>query len=576
VAAADLPASLAAIVRTTVRRTRLRRAERRDIAHELISHFSEGLAGGAEPERLAAAFGDPRAAARLIRAAARRRRHPLDRALTASLRVTAVATVGIALVYTGLAIRVSMLQPTLRFDGFERLRALAAPVTAPDQAAWPRYRDGLAWLGDVRADGRRPMLHHRPGGAWWNGDAERSDEERALVAEQRALVAARPDTVAAVRAAAARPALGWSFGPERSPADAVVLPDPPAMHPSVPATSLARMDVSHLPVLRQAAAVLAIDAELALAAGDGSRAASDLVAMFDVARHAGEVPVMITQQVESFIVAFAATGVVDAIERHRDVLSDADLERLARRLEAIDPGIRTVDLRGTRLALADMVQHAYSDDGQGDGVLLAPAASWLLIGSELQPGESDLGLRAAVLAGGPLVATVAAGRRETLARIDDLLAVVEAWADGPLPDRSEVVDPAFIPLFTEERWRHPLLSVYFPIPSGRGVRRMGALRMDAARVAVAAEQYRRENGGWPDGLDELVPRFLDAIPRDPFDGAPLRFGPGRTGRLQLWALGEDRDDDGGTWYAGRFGGPPTRSPRVQPADGDLILFVPKG
>ena len=66
----------------------------------------------------------------------------------------------------------------------------------------------------------------------------------------------------------------------------------------------------------------------------------------------------------------------------------------------------------------------------------------------------------------------------------------------------------------------------------------------SAIAAIAAERYRLANGGWPQKLDELVPRFLDQVPTDPYDGQPLKMK--RTEReLIIYALGLDRTDNGG-------------------------------
>jgi hypothetical protein len=42
-----------------------------------------------------------------------------------------------------------------------------------------------------------------------------------------------------------------------------------------------------------------------------------------------------------------------------------------------------------------------------------------------------------------------------------------------------------------------------------------------ARVALAAERYRRANNTWPDALGDLVPNYLPEVPRDPNTGEPL-------------------------------------------------------
>jgi hypothetical protein len=58
----------------------------------------------------------------------------------------------------------------------------------------------------------------------------------------------------------------------------------------------------------------------------------------------------------------------------------------------------------------------------------------------------------------------------------------------------------------------------------------------AAEALVALRAYAVEHGGLPATLDALVPRYLDAVPLDAFDGTPLRFDPER--RL-LRSVGSD-------------------------------------
>jgi hypothetical protein len=69
-------------------------------------------------------------------------------------------------------------------------------------------------------------------------------------------------------------------------------------------------------------------------------------------------------------------------------------------------------------------------------------------------------------------------------------------------------------------------------------------QLDAAHVALAIERHRRATGKLPDSLDDLVPKFLDNIPTDPFDGKPLKYknlDPG----FVIYSIGADRQDDGG-------------------------------
>ncbi len=69
-------------------------------------------------------------------------------------------------------------------------------------------------------------------------------------------------------------------------------------------------------------------------------------------------------------------------------------------------------------------------------------------------------------------------------------------------------------------------------------------RLRCAGAALACERYRMAHGAWPSALNDLVPEFLAGLPRDPFDGKPLRFRR-HNGQLVIYSVGEDRRDDGG-------------------------------
>ena len=70
----------------------------------------------------------------------------------------------------------------------------------------------------------------------------------------------------------------------------------------------------------------------------------------------------------------------------------------------------------------------------------------------------------------------------------------------------------------------------------------GEVGLSAAKVAVAAELYRRKTGRRPESLDALVPEFLPSVPVDPFDhGAPLKYDAERG---IVWTVGPDRDFNG--------------------------------
>ncbi|MDY7011451.1 MAG: hypothetical protein SVV80_11985 [Planctomycetota bacterium] len=75
----------------------------------------------------------------------------------------------------------------------------------------------------------------------------------------------------------------------------------------------------------------------------------------------------------------------------------------------------------------------------------------------------------------------------------------------------------------------------------RAMRRMAA-------VALAIRLYEIDNGRRPEKLTDLVPKYIPAIPDDPFDtpGRPLRYLPG-VQRPILFSIGGNGKDQGGQY-----------------------------
>ncbi len=67
---------------------------------------------------------------------------------------------------------------------------------------------------------------------------------------------------------------------------------------------------------------------------------------------------------------------------------------------------------------------------------------------------------------------------------------------------------------------------------------LATAELRCATAALAAERYRLANGDWPKDLDALVPKYLPAVPVDPFDGQPLRFNHVPEG-FTIFSVGSD-------------------------------------
>jgi hypothetical protein len=71
-----------------------------------------------------------------------------------------------------------------------------------------------------------------------------------------------------------------------------------------------------------------------------------------------------------------------------------------------------------------------------------------------------------------------------------------------------------------------------------------AMRDAFARIALALAAYRADHGQYPSDLSDLAPRYLSAVPRDPFNGDDLHYESDGDG-YRVWSVGKNLIDDGG-------------------------------
>lgn len=81
----------------------------------------------------------------------------------------------------------------------------------------------------------------------------------------------------------------------------------------------------------------------------------------------------------------------------------------------------------------------------------------------------------------------------------------------------------------------------------------------AAKACVAYQENAK--GKYPERLEDLVPKYLEKLPLDPFDGKPLRMKKGDKG-LILYSVGPNLKDDGGIRAKGNI------------MEGDLVFQLP--
>jgi len=89
----------------------------------------------------------------------------------------------------------------------------------------------------------------------------------------------------------------------------------------------------------------------------------------------------------------------------------------------------------------------------------------------------------------------------------------------------------------------------------------------AAQTTIAVERYRLAEGRLPESLENLVPAYMEAVPKDPFDGRRLRYFSREKGFV-VYSVGDDLTDNGGAERDGRG-----RDRRGKPLPWDITFII---
>ncbi|MEM6656177.1 MAG: hypothetical protein AAF596_10260, partial [Planctomycetota bacterium] len=558
-----------------------------------------------------ASFGDIKTAAKLIRRAKRRCRPLCWQAWWWASR--SVAT--LLAVYALMACWLAGVKPTIATDYLAKLNEPLARVPEADRA-WPLYVEALEPLyrNPLREDAEPPTHNY------WEPDWEQLDESRI-----DAWLDARQDLVKRFRSAAAKPSMGATLGPDgaehdhrrllalRAEAIGVEL-NAAETDPNAPTYSIL---LPHVQEMRSVARVLQQDAVAAARRGDRETFVADITAMLGVAKHAGQAAdFLVAGLVRVAVQRMAIETLTEQMQTNPGLLTSDDLTRLAHAFAAIEyPADRWLD--GERIMFRDMVQRVYSDDGDGDGFLTAEGVRWLrelsssLSGDPVQAIETQI--PGALAAAAPAFYLAAASRREVLAAFDRFHAAALADATRPLWQwehrkgaASHFFDGSIFSTPTQRLRFYPVGMLAPAVRAASQAFHRSLARRDGVLVGLALELYRRDQGHYPDTLEELSPRWLPKAPVDPINGGPLGYRI-TGGKPVVYSLGIDTDDDGGrlpaymndaeneslgfsTTDRYRVGPPLTQEELTKPRpngdighDGDWVLwslaepsFVPRG
>jgi hypothetical protein len=533
--ASGLSGDAASKVRGVVKRTRLWRLEKVDVANELIAHFLDGIEADTPIHELIESFGDERQTAKLIRLAKKRQR-PMIWHVFAWTRLSFAGFFG---VYFVAALYLMTGSPSVTTDYLAKLNHKAAGVPT-DEAAWPMYREALYEMGYIaRVDYKSEKMDSsiRPDDEDWS--------------EMLTFLSEHAESLAKVREAAAMPLLGYLVGFDTVPEDEIIFeprdlslytymgPHPPLFQTLLP----------HLGPMRNLTRLMAADTSRAIEAGDAEVAYSNIIAMLGLACHADEHPLLISGLVRMSLQNYAYRSAQEVMIARPDLWSDDQLRNLAHRIAAIE---MTPDdwFNGERFWFYDYLQRTYTDDGHGGGQITSRGADATAMYSDGIMSSPPTTSRSAVIAASLPVAAALLAPRDDMRRVYDSLmdqSILEShrslWADDGLETVEDVIlkmNESF-----RTRIRYAPILIFMPAMSAvnRNIHTQEGYR-DGVLVGIALELYKRQHGDWPGELDELVPGYLPSVPVDRLTGNPVRYRVTGDGPV-VYSVGVDGDDDGG-------------------------------
>lgn len=271
------------------------------------------------------------------------------------------------------------------------------------------------------------------------------------------------------------------------------------------------IDLSHLHQVRTCAELLMLEAMYKAEHGDSEGAAKAVLSTIGVVNSIAQEPVLRTQEVRAALLGASGTALEQTL--NRTALKDAQLARIKQALrEAEDTDGFVRGLVGERCMAADVIRHS----------------------ADQMPMEKPFMLMREV---------IGLNAVDTAVVLESFEAMIAA-AKTPLDDRLEAARsisgfhdalPGYCALS-----RLVVPDISFAIKAN--IRAGTQLRV--ARVGLAVERYRLTHGELPESLDDLVPEFIDAVPKDPFGDGPVKYKLLENG-FMVYSIGVDEEDDGG-------------------------------
>lgn len=275
----------------------------------------------------------------------------------------------------------------------------------------------------------------------------------------------------------------------------------------------------YLSEMRKAVRLLELEAVLHAENGDGQSAIRSAISGFGIVRSLAREPLTISQLVRASCQNSAISAVEQVVNR-----TDLTDDQLLELIECVRESER----------ISDISRAFVGERCSGLSIFRMPEA----VGPSALGGSGPLYRAVMALYNG-----VGLAEAEAVIYLDLMDGYMKA-IQLPLHERREAAKAVEARLQATSK-AHVLLHEIMPaLARVTTIEMRSTACLRAAEVGLAIQRYRLAAGALPGQLADLVPAYLETVPKDPFDGNDLRYKKLDAGFV-VYSVGEDLSDDGG-------------------------------
>lgn len=328
-------------------------------------------------------------------------------------------------------------------------------------------------------------------------------------------------------------------------------------------------------VLRRGCRLLQAHSRIALANGEVAEALSDVGAVISLAKMCRETNDILGEMVYLSLNAVARNMVFYMLESYPGLLTDEQLQSVSGTFRELPNPNFDLSTTTENEYVEDWLQRVYSDDGRGSGRLV------FNVDSSIGPRPTYNRFT------GPVISVFEPSRAELRSAWERYCAAVNDDLRTPAWELQELSSTKVFDSIPD-RGQFKVIRVFMQREISTR-RTLAMLEIDQGGIlaAIALERWRLANRKYPDSLEQLVPKYLEALPIDACSGKPLVYRL-VDGNPILYSIGNDGNDDLGkvddpskrTTKQREATAPPygwcPAAKRANAPDADHVLFDPAG